>query len=301
MSRWRFKAVKKIKNLIILIFAILAVSVIVILHNFNSSNVSLPWYVSSTNIEKFWDNGNTGTIALIDSGYNHELDDQVYNEQIVAEYNCFDLSTNVTDETGHGSNMVLLLIGKHKKNNIIGIAPKSQIVVLKVTNETGSATEEAMICAIEKAIELKCDIINISMGTNKYSSKVENSIKKALDKEILVLASVGDDEEEDFLYPSNLDGVLSVAAQRKDGRISQFSNYSYNKDAVLFPGVDIDVLSKNVNNDYETVKNSGSSIATVLLSGCLSIFVKEIESADLTDFVMNFDEKIINFSKLEDV
>lgn len=271
------------------------------MQNYNSSDFPLPWYISATNIDKFWNDDNAGTIALIDSGYNHELDDKVYTKQIVAEYNCNDLSTDVADESGHGSNMVLLIIGKHRLDNIVGIAPKSKIVILKVTNGTGRATEEAMVCAIEKAIELNCDIINISMGTNKYSSKVENSINKALNKGKFVLAAVGDDEEEEFLYPSNLNGVLSVAAQRKDGRISQFSNYSYNKNKILFPGVDVEVLSKNINNDYETVKNSGSSIATVLLSGCLSIFVKKIDQSYLTDFIMNFKESIIDFSKLEGI
>lgn len=72
----------KTKRLIILV-AILVLMIIIILYNINLSKVSVPWYISSTNIEKFWNNDNTGTIALIDSGYNHELDDKIYNEQII--------------------------------------------------------------------------------------------------------------------------------------------------------------------------------------------------------------------------
>lgn len=297
----RFEEVKKREIILGLIVTIFLVIFLFLLQKYDSSKISMPWYISKTNIDKYWNKDKPGTIALIDSGYNHDLDDKIYKEQIIAEYNCFDFSNNVNDETGHGSNMVMLLIGKHIKNNIIGVAPSSSIVVLKVTNETGSATEDAMVYAIEKAIELKCDIINISMGTKNASSKVENSIKCAIKRDILVLAAVGDDEEEEFLYPANYEDVIAVTAQRKDGRISQYSNYSYSADSVLFPGVDVNIMSKNINGEYEIIKKSSSSIATVLLSGSLSLVIKTNDREKLIDFIYGFNSSIINFSQLEDI
>ena len=48
-----------------------------------------------------------------------------------------------------------------------GVAPDAQLVIMKVFGEMGGAYDSDYLCAIEDAIMLGCDAVNLSLGTNK--------------------------------------------------------------------------------------------------------------------------------------
>ena len=63
----------------------------------------------------------------------------------------------------------------------------------KVSEDGNAVSSDLIIKAIEKAIEDKADIINISLGVNKTNESIDRAVTKALEKEIFVVTAAGND------------------------------------------------------------------------------------------------------------
>lgn len=50
-------------------------------------------------------------------------------------------------------------------NGVVGVAPDAQVVVMKVFGKNGGAYADDYIAAIEDAIVLDCDSVNLSLGS----------------------------------------------------------------------------------------------------------------------------------------
>ena len=97
-----------------------------------------------------------------------------------------------------------------------GIAPDAQIIVMKVFGEQGGAYDSDYMVAIEDAIMLGCDVVNLSLGSNKgfARSRTYQDILDSL---------------------SQSDTVVAIAA----GNSGAWANYSGNGMAALY-GDDVD-------------------------------------------------------------
>ena len=97
-----------------------------------------------------------------------------------------------------------------------GVAPDAQLVIMKVFGESGGAYDSDYMVAIEDAIMLGCDVVNLSLGTNKgfARSRTYQDILNEL---------------------SNSDTVVAVAA----GNSGPWAQYSGNGMSALY-GDDVD-------------------------------------------------------------
>ncbi len=68
-----------------------------------------------------------------------------------------------------------------------------------------------LIKGIKMAIDLKVDIINISLGTYQNNIKLKEVINDAIDQDIIVICASGDDSTNQYLYPASYDGVISIS------------------------------------------------------------------------------------------
>lgn len=134
-----------------------------------------------------WQSGYTGAgvgVALIDSGVSSHADLNggflgasrvVWNQSFVPG----NLSGN--DQFGHGTHVAGLIAGngasstgsKYSKT-FKGIAPKANIINLRVLDQNGAGSDSAVIAAISTAISLKpvynIRVINLSLGRPVYES-----------------------------------------------------------------------------------------------------------------------------------
>jgi minor extracellular serine protease Vpr len=94
------------------------------------------------------------------------------------------------DNNGHGTQVAGVLAAD---GQIKGIAPKAKILAYKVSEDGDAVSSDLIIKAIEKAIEDKADIINISLGVNKTNTQIDSAVTKALEKEIFVVTAAGND------------------------------------------------------------------------------------------------------------
>ncbi|NOQ44917.1 MAG: S8 family serine peptidase, partial [Nitrosopumilus sp.] len=94
------------------------------------------------------------------------------------------------DNNGHGTQVAGVIAAD---GQVKGVAPKAKILAYKVSEDGDAVSSDLIIKAIEKAIEDKADIINISLGVNKTNTQIDGAVTQALEKEIFVVTAAGND------------------------------------------------------------------------------------------------------------
>lgn len=254
------------------------------------NNQKVFYGVSMIQARSMWEESNKGegiNIAVIDSGcdVNHES----LKGNIVDVRNFTDEDNRnpniVTDRVGHGTHVCGIIAANGKDGAMIGVAPNSNLYILKAIDSSGSGKLSWVINAINYAINKNVDIISMSLGTEIDNSKLEKAIKSAVRKNILVVCAAGNEGDCDakdfhYSYPAAYVDVISVGAVDKKGVPACFSNSNLVIDLVA-PGVDI--ISTYPNNLFASM--TGTSMAAPHVTGGLALlknWSKEEFQRDLT-------------------
>lgn len=257
----RSKRNKKIFKIVILLLIILLIScftLLVIKNRINEDKYG--WvtnYMDYHSLHEF-SLGENQRIALIDSG----ISDFQYKQSISTIHKS--LIGSDADDIGHGTMMFSIIKGWG--NGIMGIAPNSDILSIKVTDHDGTMNPSLVIDAIQLAIDNKCSIINLSLGTYVFNEDINIIITEAINQNITVVAASGDYMHDELLFPANVSGVISVGALTKDDKAWQYSN-GKTICTILAPGDDIKVI----NMEEEIINTSGTSQSTAIISGYIAL------------------------------
>lgn len=144
-------------------------------------------------------------VAILDSGFNvnHSvfslLDDydykysesdikklnfnnNYYNTKIPFRFDYSDNGYGVESISDHGQHVAGIISGDDSV--ITGVAPKAQLALMKVSNDSGSIADEYIYSALEDAIVLGVDSINISIGASGgFSTESDKeSVNKLFEK-----------------------------------------------------------------------------------------------------------------------
>lgn len=222
-------------------------------------------------------------IAVIDSGI----------DQNIPELNCkIDIETSVVksnkeSDVKHGTAVASIISAEnHSDNQVNGIAHNARIVSIDVTNQSEGIVEVGdLIKGIEKAIEYKVDIINISIGCLKDDEELKSVIKKAWDNNIIIVSSAGNYMENNVLYPSKYKETLSVGSLNKKGKIISPQG-DVDKKVVYFIGENI--VSAIGNNEYAGCE--GTSFSTAIYTGLVALLLeKKNDKKSVKEYIENLD------------
>jgi len=140
--------------------------------------------------------GNGIVIAVIDTGVDH-LHPDLYGfgpgAKVIGGHNFIDSKKMPIDNNGHGTQVAGIIAAD---GQVKGIAPKSNIIAYKVSEEGDEVSSDLIIKAIEQAISDNVDIINISLGVNKTNPKIDEAVNKAIEHGIVVVTAAGNDGPE---------------------------------------------------------------------------------------------------------
>ncbi len=232
-------------------------------------------------------------------------------------FNAINNTCNPLDDENHGTH-VSGTIGA-VANNGIGVAGVNwitRIMGLKFLNAQGSGYTSDAVDAIEFAVQLKQQGVNIpvlnnSWGGGGYSTTLYNQIKRAGDNGILFVASAGNsgkNTDSSPSYPASYDlpNIIAVAATDSNDALASWSNYGAQSVDLAAPGVSI--LSTIRNNSYATWSGTSmaaphvSGAATLILSatGCTSLNTLQLKSAILNnvDLVAGLAGKVLTGGRL---
>jgi major intracellular serine protease len=246
----------------------------------NNLNYTIPYGVDMINAKKFWNMGYEGdgiTIGVIDTGCdkNHpNLKDRIIDGRNFTTDDNSDENI-YKDYQGHGTHVCGTIASNNMKNGIVGVAPKANLLVLKVLDKNGEGKIEWLIEAINYAIVKKVDIISMSLGTAKDIPALHKVIKKAISQNIIVVCAAGNEgdnskpETHEYSYPAAYNEVISVGAIDENKSSSKFTNSNKEVDIVA-PGVKI--LSTLPGERYGLL--SGTSMAMPHVVGALALIIQ---------------------------
>jgi len=227
------------------------------------------WGIISLGIEKYRKEGPTEKIkvAILDSGINKQHEDLI--NTVSKEYNAIEPGKTVEDDFGHGTVIAGVIAAQDNDYGIVGIAPNVDLYSVKILDDKGAGSIEALNRGIQWCIDNKVQIINLSFGTSEDNTQLQNSIKKAIHANILVVAASGNKFGLEPDYPAKYEDVFSVTAVNKNYKVKPRYSATGKVDYSL-PG--ISVLSTSKDGGY--AKYSGTSLASAHLTGILALILE---------------------------
>jgi len=237
-----------------------------------------PYYRLQTNIHSMnlaeIHNQTTGknvTIAIIDTGVDTkhpDLEGQIQQTKDFVTQKSPDFLSDL-----HGTAVAGVIAAKaNNGQGIVGIAPDSHVIALKACwGEKAGGLEATcnsftLALAINTAIEMKADILNLSL-TGPYDPLLSRLIEKAMQRGIIIIASQPDRGDEKSVFPAQQPGVIGVRSL--GNRVIQSSSENHNL-AVSAPGEEI--LTTLPKGAYDFV--SGSSLAAAHVSGITALLLQ---------------------------
>lgn len=192
------------------------------------------------------------TVAVIDSGFdlNHpDLADVFLRRK---EKNFLDPSEKIlapSSVMGVHGNIISGIIGANGKNRIgiTGVSKEVRILPIQAIPQGKDNEVDAIVAkAIVYAVDAGAQIINCSFGKYSYTSALESAVDYAQKKNVLIVASAGNDNRDlsqnNSHWPSSFssyyNNVISVAATDRTDRLWPSSNFGLVVD-IAAPGDEI--------------------------------------------------------------
>jgi hypothetical protein len=120
---------------------------------------------------------------------------------------------------------------------IATLAPDAQLLPVRAFGADGLGNAFTVASAVKYAADHGARVINLSLGASQASQLLQDAIKDARQRGIIVVAAAGNDNN-DLLpqFPSSMEEVLAVAAIDLESKKAAFSNFGKHID-VCAPGV----------------------------------------------------------------
>jgi subtilisin family serine protease/PKD repeat protein len=226
-------------------------------------------------------------IGIIDTGVelNHEdLKNNIYineadpingidddGDGYIDNYYGWDMADNnndPSDSQGHGTKVTGIASASTNNNlGIAGIGFNTKFMPIKVSRSSDH-TFHRSIEAIVYAADMGCNVINLSWGGSYPPSKLaQDIINYAVEeKDVVIIASAGNKNEELDFYPASYQNVLSVGSTDHFDNKASWATFSTNIDLVA-PGRQI--YSTQLSNKYG--KDDGTSYSAPMVSGAAAL------------------------------
>lgn len=153
---------------------------------------------------------------------------------------------------------------------IVGVAPKVKIMNLRAFDPDGYGEEDDVAAAILYATTNGAKVINMSFGDVSYSYVLQDVIRYAYSKNVVMVASSGNDGITSLHYPSSYDEVISVGNSTQEDYVSANSNFGSTLDLVA-PGSDIITTARK--NTYASF--NGTSAAAPFVSAAAGLIFSQ--------------------------
>ena len=247
-------------------------------HKNTLAEAGVPWNLESIQADRVTKTGKDIVVGIIDSGVNAnhpELQDAL----LPGGFKDFVDSSNTepVDETGHGTHVAGTILGR-----TIGIARDAKLIVARVFNKEGEASDEGLLAAGQWILLKKPQVVNNSWGGNRDDNFYDEIVKKWKAAGIVPIFSAGNTGsynaggEGSIGSPASLEDSFSVGALTKDDKLAKFSLRGPSKLTTKFkpeisaPGVNI--LSADYKGGY--VLKTGTSMAAPHVSGAVALILE---------------------------
>ena len=204
------------------------------------------------------------------------------------------------DDEGHGTAMSGIIVADGGLN---GLAKGVSLLVAKAINETGVGSDESVSQSVDWCVQGGADVISLSLGGAQgfgsgifTTDQLEQSVEDAMDNGVFVIASAGNDGQDDdgdVGSPGSVEDVICVGGVTRTGSIWSGSSKGDNngriwpnpilprsdpdmKPELVAPGHEVPVLMAGGTGNAEWWGwSSGTSASTAWVSGALALLLEE--------------------------
>jgi type VII secretion-associated serine protease mycosin len=171
------------------------------------------------------------------------------------------------DRHGHGTMVAGVAAGvTDNARGIAGAAWHASILPVRVLGRDGTGTDAEIAAGITWAADHGADVINLSLGGPGASGALDEAVRYALARDVVVVAAAGNRRSDERFFPAAFPGVLAVSATGPRGTFAWFSSYGGWVD-VAAPGLDIAAPARTPGGRGRYARGRGTSFAAPLVSG----------------------------------
>lgn len=204
-------------------------------------------------------------VAVVDTGcdWNHEaLKDNIKDHE--KDHNMCGYLGGGMDDDGHGT---------HVASTIVEIAPDVEIAPYKCLAPYGGENKWVIRALNEIADRDDIDVVNMSISSNMRVGSIDQValhevIKRLHAKNVYMVVASGNTGDERELFPACFEEVTTVGAVDINKHEAMFSTLSNHVDVCQ---VGVELLGAKLGGGY--VKYSGTSMATPMISGMVSLLI----------------------------
>lgn len=224
-------------------------------------------------------------IAFLDTGICQNSD---FENRIIAFKDFVGGSEKIYDDNGHGTHICGIASGNGKYK---GIAPKSNIVMLKTLDKEGSGCGGNVLAGIQWIYDnhqkYNIRIVNMSIGTEESIKKdpLVDAVEKLWDNNIVVVAAAGNNGPQPgtISSPGTSKKIITVGSYDDGDNKTLKRSYSGRgptreciiKPDILAPGSNI-ISCKCSNGQYKSL--SGTSMSAPMVSGAIALLLEKYPS-----------------------
>lgn len=258
--------------------------------------------------------GQGTTVAVVDSGIHENLDFKKGDgsSRIVAKAKFNSFTSDMADAYGHGTHVAGVIAGNSAGDpgKFMGVAPKANLVNVKVSDNDGKATASDVVAGLQWVLENKnaynIRVVNLSLNSSVYESYKTSPLCAAVEilwfNGIVVVVSAGNNGSATLFPPANDPFAITVGAVNDmatpdmgDDLMADFSAYGttpegfakpdlvapgYKIKSVLAPSSELAVLHPDyLVTDATTTgryfKMSGTSMAAPMVAGAVALLLQD--------------------------
>lgn len=259
---------------------------------------SINWAISDLDIPEIWKNtkGDNVIIVQLDTGV--PVHEDINNNILIDKCVSFVSGEDVWDKSqGHATSVAGLMSSVQNAYGTIGIAHKAKLICLKVIGKSGFCTQDSIKRALEYCLEIKPDIINMSIGGPTPMPDVHEVIKKLDKANVIMVCSAGNNgskNDKSILFPAVFDEVLAV------GSYSPTTITSKSLFSCIGPEIDLsapgeDLLTTALNNQYCLF--TGTSASAPVISGIIALYISYLKKNGIPYTAQSVKEAILKNCK----
>jgi subtilisin family serine protease len=159
------------------------------------------------------------------------------------------------------------------------VAPTAQIMPLKAFRADGSSNLSDIIRAIYYAADHGANVISMSFSLGQPSPGLQAAIQYALGKNLILIASSGNDGLKTLVYPASYGGVQGIGSTSNTDVRSTFSNYG--SGVVMFAAPGEGVVTTYPGNSYAA--GWGTSFSAPMVAGAAALVLQAKPTAKSGD------------------
>ncbi len=201
--------------------------------------------------------GGGAVVAIVDTGVAYEnytdgtqtyrLISDLAQTNFVPGYNFVNNTTHANDDNRHGTHVAgTVAQSTNNDRGVTGVAFRASIMPVKVLNAEGFGSFADAADGVRWAADHGADVINMSFGSSSPSNVMEEAVNYTrYDRNVVPVASAGNDGTGELGYPAAYPAVISVAATNVNKTLAWYSQYGDGLD-ISAPGGD---TSADANHD----------------------------------------------------